>query len=181
MESGNSQNDGLYTIYSNNLKSLSDYQNDITLIGDINNPATNYSYSGDLSKFNSARESVSCTNKDSCFHAFGSNLSTEQLNTILYLRGSDSRATTTQSEVPPCTNNYNNFIQGINDRPFCDTNTFSENYKITRVTGWQTDIHGLPFCWSMRSSSFKPNLQGSSLCRSSGEPNGTRYSTVWMR
>lgn len=169
------------TSIPNTLQTESEYPTELNSIGDINNPTTAYMFKGDLSRFNNARESVDCSTKNSCSYAFGSNLTTSELNTIRFLQGSASRLSMTQGQVPNCTNNYSNFISGINDRPYCDNNQRSPSSQVTTVSGWQVDIHGTPYCWLMRSSSFRSTNKGSGLCQSSGEPNGSRYSMLWMR
>jgi len=211
MNTGNAQGDGFYTIYPNgieeqaycdmtlhgggwqlisviakssmpsNLQTENDYPNDLNSIGDINNPTSPYMYKKDLSRFRSARESVDWSSKDNCFFAFGSNLTQSELNTVRLLQVSVTRNTLTQGEVPNCTASYNNFKNGINDRPYCDNNDRSASNKVSTVSGWQVDIKGSSYCWLMRSSTFRSTNRGSGRCQSSGEPNGTTYGMLWMR
>ena len=163
------------------LQSEADYPSDLSLIGDVNNPSYPYMYKGDLSRFTSAKESVSCTSKDSCYHVLGSNLTASQLNTIRFLQGGASRLSITQGQVPNCTSDYNNFLAGINDNQYCDNGQRSASNQVTTVSGWQVDVFGSPYCWLMRSTTSYYNSRGSGLCQSSGNPNQTQHGLLWMR
>lgn len=163
------------------LQTEANYPEDVNAIGDINNPSSAYMYKGDLSRFNSAKESVSCSTKDNCYHVFGSNLNTSQLDVLRFLQGGASRLSITQGQVPNCTSDYNNFLSGVNDRPYCDNNQRSSSNKVDSVSGWQVDVFGSPYCWLMRSTTSYYNAAGSGLCKSSGNPNATKHGFLWMR
>ena len=97
------------------------------------------------------------------------------------LNSGASRDSITQGQVPNCTTIYSNFINGVNERPYCDNNQRSAGSKVNSVSGWQVDIFGSPYCWLMRSTSLRSTYPGSGLCQNSGVPNATKHGFLWMR
>jgi len=163
------------------LRYQSEYSSNIMNAGSLDNPSDNYMYKGDLSRFSAAKESIYCLTASDCKNVYGGDIPHSGLNRIRSLMGSTARNAIKQSEIPSCTSNYSNFTKGIYDKTFCANAGFTANQHITSVTGWQVDVDGAPYCWMMRSNYTKNRLRGSGLCRSAGEPNGTRHGLLWMR
>lgn len=211
LEEGLAQGDGIYSIYPNgseekvfcdmtragggwqlitaitknsrpsSLQTIADYPSDIMRVGSLDNPSSEYMYKSSLSRFGSVRESVGCTSIASCAHAFGANFSNSELETIRTLTTSTARSNIMQSEIPNCSVDYQQFVAGNNTHGSCDGSGRTGNTYLNRISGWQTDVHGVNYCWFMRSMNAYPDKQGSGRCATSADANGTRHATLWMR
>jgi len=157
------------------LRTIADYQSDVTAIGSLDDPSKSYMYKGSYDNFTSVRESISCATASDCRHAYGANMSASGLMQVRQLWASEKRTYANLSDIPSCSNNYANFQAGINDISHCST--LSQMWR--SGSGWQVDIHNTSGCWLMRGAETQSTAQGSALCPTF--PNGSRHAFLWMR
>lgn len=163
------------------LQYLTDYSrsvNDFSVVADpvANGPSHHGLFQGDFSQtpFTAAREDSACGTASPCYSVMADGLAKTQLADIRAAWAWNNRGA--GLSVPDCI-----LLPSRQAKPSCYGSGARSDTE-TSIVGWQHDVHFNQHCWAGRGfgAAFAA-LRGSGRCAIGADPDGTRWSLLWMR
>jgi hypothetical protein len=127
-------------------------------------------YKGTMAPFTEIREEI----YSGQYKVYAKNLTQTQLDFIRTMYAYSTKIGYNYEDVPNCRKNYADPTDNVTHcSPY--TGGISDT-----VSGFQVDVWASSHCWFARGS-YLSSSQGGGLCYVGGDPNGTKWSRVWLR